>query len=296
MATAAVKKQPPPPPGAPPGGFATGQGASAAAGAAQAVPGTLALVTAAALSKEALDAAVGTAVDALRRFWTQVRLQNEAWLLKTMKDAPQDEVHRAAQDENAREYAFQQKAQVRFKASMARALTETDPKTRNDKVKKAIDAERRYAVQRQREVGRRSVAAVDRAALRKASPQGAFWRIDPTLKTHTPECVALSGKFWPWEALDAHAFWPPLGGGCGCSLYGYKHAVAQGWMKAGKVPDVDDAIRAVGRLRNMHTSEDHDGLELARQRELLAQAGVMLAEAFDDSLRRLVEEELWRSG
>jgi hypothetical protein len=290
-ATAAKKPRAVPPP-PPPSGFATGQGAAAASGAALAVPGALAIAGAGALGKEATDAALDAAVGALRLFWTKARLQNEAWLLRTFKDAPVGDAQRAAADENEREYAFQQKAMVRFKAAMARALTETDPKTRNDKVKKAIAAEHRYAAMRQNEMGRRAVAAVDRAALRRESPQGGFWKLDLTKKTHTPECVAMAGKLWPWEALDRFSFWPPLGGGCGCSLYSYKTAVGSGWMKAGKVPNVEDAVRAVSRLTNLHTSEG-DELELARERALLAHAGVMTAELFDDALRRLVEGELW---
>lgn len=281
---------PPQPPEPPPAGLSTPQGTSAAAAAASTAP-ALAVVGAGAYLGRATDETVDAAVSALRRFWTKVRLRNEEWLRKTFEgNAPSGDIAQAVDDESAREYEFQTKAQVRFKDRMAKALGNPDPKKRAQAVKTAIANERRYAVMRQEEMARRNVAAVDRAALRRASPQGAFWKLDPTKKTHTAECVAMAGKVWPWQALDRWRFWPPLGGGCGCSLYAYKVAVAQGWVRPGRVPNVEDAIRAVGRLTNLHEGDD---LELSRTRYALAEAGVMTRETFDEQIKRLVERELW---
>jgi hypothetical protein len=48
------------------------------------------------------------------------------------------------------------------------------------------------------------------------SPRGGYWILGPT-KTHTPDCVAMSGKNWSWKTLrkinpmNRHT-------GCGCSI------------------------------------------------------------------------------
>lgn len=291
---AAVPQTKPRAPQPPSGGYGTEAGAAAAGTAAASSPAAAAAVGvgAAGLAQAGLTfESLEKALDALRRFWTRTRLQNEAWLLSTMKDhAPLGDLHQAAADENARERTFQAKAHVRFKAAMSRALAEPDQAERARRVKVALDAEKRYARQRQEEMARRAVAAVDRAALRRLSPQGAFWKLDPTKKTHTPECVAMAGKLWPWAALDAHYFWPPVHGGCGCSLHGYHAAVKAGWLKAGRVPNADDAVRAVSRIMGLHAEEG----ELAEVRGKLVELGIMTVGAFDASLVRLVEEELWR--
>lgn len=235
---------------------------------------------------------IDEAVGVLRRFHAKVRVKNEAIVRKTLgARTPKADLAQAMADEAHLAQVFERRSHERFKAQLGRAAGEADHGKRVRMVQTAIAAERRYAVQRQQMVAQRSVAAVDRAALRRESPTGAAWRLDKSVKNHTPECVAMAGKFWPWAALDYHAFWPPVHGGCVCSLEGYGPAVSSGLIKAGQVPDVLDAIRAIQVIRDLHTREG-DELELMRSREALVASGVLTRDQFDQSIVKLVEEAL----
>jgi hypothetical protein len=286
--TAPAPPKPPRPP-------TTGPGAAAATAATTALPPTVAAVAIPAAATAALakaGVAIDAALGALTRFHSRVRLQNEHVIRKTLeKKTPREDVAQVIADEAQLAALFQQRSHERFKARVAAATKEADRAKVKQRVQTAIDAERRYAVQHQEMVAQRAVAAVDRAALRRASPAGAAWLLGPA-KTHTPECVAMAGKLWPWQALDYHAFWPPVHGGCACQLMGIDPALKAGHVSSSAVPDPVDAMRAIQVIRDLHTAENADGLELARYRALLASTGALTEEQFDQSIREKLEEAL----
>lgn len=111
---------------------------------------------------------------------------------------------------------FERKVEERVTRDVLPALELPDAERR-----KALDRiqarEERYTRQRVEAQFIRQAAAVDREYLRRVSPEGAVWKLDPNKKEHTPECVAASRVgFFTWEALAL--MWPPVHAGCGCHL------------------------------------------------------------------------------
>lgn len=83
--------------------------------------------------------------------------------------------------------------------------------------RKALDRERRFNMMRQQAANRRLTLRIEEAQVQAISPEGAYWLIDPALRTHTSDCLAMAGKLWSWEILrrirpsNRHAQ-------CGCRL------------------------------------------------------------------------------
>lgn len=259
----------------------TGTGAAAAQLATQAAPPAVAAAALAVTAKSTLQ----NAVEALGVFFQSARIRNNEWLRATMKAAAPADVAQAIAEETVRQQAYEEKAKIRFRAAMIDALGKGAAAERAAGVRKATAAERRYATMRQEMVAARSVAAVDRVGLRQLSPQGAFWKLGQRA-THTPDCVALSGKVWPWEALDRFRMWPPLHGNCGCTLHSYMFAVAQGWLRPGATMDVETAIRRLVVIQQMREGEE----TLLPMAEALAEQGLVTLENFSRHLAQLVEE------
>ena len=85
-------------------------------------------------------------------------------------------------------------------------------------------------------------AALRREIVRRDSPEGALWVLDPTVKEHTPDCVAIAAVgWWPWEALDR--LHPPVHTGCRCELYSADEAVGLGLVAGYFRGWVDEAIQ-----------------------------------------------------
>jgi hypothetical protein len=191
--------------------------------------------------------AAGSILAALVGFLADQRTQTAEWLRGKLKGRlGKDEVEALIVEEQDREAAFAEGQALRIARDVGTALGIADPKVREQAVRIIMDREERFARWRSVAMAARSFAAVERRRLRRDSPQGAFWELDPTVQEHTPGCLFMGGRFWPWKVLDrVH---PPRHGGCPCRLRGYRDAIAAGLMRAGDVPNVRDAVKAAAPI------------------------------------------------
>lgn len=92
----------------------------------------------------------------------------------------------------------------------------------------------------------RVLAAQAFDAVRSASPDGAYWMLDVTAKTHTRGCIEMSGRNWPWSVLvRVH---PLRHHGCRCALipaspsapWGNRRDAAHILMETERAPRHDD--------------------------------------------------------
>lgn len=239
-------------------------------------------------------------VASLMSFLTLLREANKRWLLGSLgrySSVPAD-IAQVIADEMRFEEAFAQASSDRLAAGLPAALEIADPAQRAAAVRRLLDAEERYAQQRQEAMAARAIAAVTRAQLRRDSPLGAFWRLGRALD-HTSGCVVMAGgdregagKFWPWAVIDrVH---PPRHYGCTSTLHSFGEAIHEGWMRPGDVPDTREAIRAASGV--LMEEWEADALERELElRETLVEAGLVtwdelalrpwegVAEAFTDA-------------
>lgn len=230
-------------------GGATGVAATAAG--ARAVP----IIPAAATR----SAASATILAALIAYLTRRRERNTAWLVEQLPRRPRvqpRDIEEVLAQEVEREHEFQRRAAERMTRDLPIALAipaEAQPDgsppratARERAVRSLFAREERYQRQRSEAMAARAIAAVDRQVLRRESPLGAFWQLDPTVVEHTAGCLVMGGKFWPWAVLDrVH---PPRHHGCPCRLRGYGDAIAAGLITPGAVRDVSAAIRAAAGI------------------------------------------------
>jgi DNA-binding CsgD family transcriptional regulator len=101
------------------------------------------------------------------------------------------------------------------------------PADRDRRVRQVMELERVYLARHIAASGRRLRADREMWSLKLRGERGAVWLIDESLRTHTADCLAMAGKWWPWRVLDQinpgnrHA-------GCGCRLVGREIADARG--------------------------------------------------------------------
>jgi hypothetical protein len=209
-----------------------------------------ALVGAASLPAATAGAIAEAVERALDGFWMQqlaiARREARERIAAARPDWTDAMVDAAAREELAYEDAFRRKSRARWARELPRVMAIPDAAERRRAVEAFLARERRYSEQRYRAIVRRVAARVERERVRDASPLGAYWTMDPRLRTHTPGCVALAGHFWPWSVIDrVH---PPLHANCGCRLWSLDEAVRRGWMRADQVPDEADAVRRAREL------------------------------------------------
>lgn len=179
---------------------------------------------------------------------------------------PQQDILDVIAEETARGAEFRRRVLDRVRRDAARALHLPDGK-REKAIEGLLNREKVYARQRSEAMAVRAFSAVDRQVLRglPAPPggyAGAFWKLDPTVSQHTPDCVAMGGRFWPWEALAVLC--PPTHPGCRCSLKSWDEAVSAGWLSPGRhrwLPITDMVRKAHAALALLHEGEERDLLE-----------------------------------
>lgn len=236
-----------------------------------------------ALSQTAQTAATAAILAALVRFYVRQQQAAVAWMTPRLArpGVTADDITRVLGEEQQRERDFAAKQTARLAGRLAIALREPDRARREQLVRGIMAREQQYARQRSEAQAVRAFAAVDRVVLRTESPAGAFWRLDPTVKEHTPGCLKLGGKFWPWQVLDrVH---PPRHAGCPCRLLGFSEAVAEGLMRPQDVQDVAKAVAAAAAvvMEGVLVLDDpRDALGL------LSEAGVLDHETAEMMLRR----------
>lgn len=246
----------------------------------------------------ARTAAAATILAALVAFLTAERARARPWLTEQLRrrqpSVALDDVAAIVAEEEQRAIEFERRAAERFSRGLTAALAIPDPVKRDAAVRGLTQREQTYVRQREEAMAARAFAAVDRVVLRGESPQGAFWRLDPTVIEHTAGCLVMGGKFWPWKVLDrVH---PPRHPGCPCRLLGFGTAIADGWMGPGDVPDVKTAVRRAAHvvMEGALILEPADALgllveaygspETALLRQSLLARGLTTAEAFDAAL------------
>lgn len=233
-----------------PTGVAAGVAVGSAAGAAiTLVPAVPAIAAAQAVSEVAVTAAFVA-------FLASMRADQEVWIRERLDRVPmgQQEKLEVVGFEAERQTAYERRVWARVARDAATVETITEPKKRARAVRGLVDRERRFAKMRSESMAIRVAAAQDRAVLQQESPEGAFWRLDPNVKRHTRDCVAMAGKFWPWQVL--RAFHPPTHAGCQCSLHSKLVAMKRGWMTAADVMDLETARVLAAKAKAMLDDEE----------------------------------------
>jgi hypothetical protein len=184
-------------------------------------------------------------------------------------------------EEMRREDAFARASGERVAGALPQATAIADPRRRDAAIAAILDRERQYAVQRQNAMASRALNATDRVVLRVASPQGAFWKLDPTVIEHTRGCLIMGGKFWHWPVLDrVH---PPRHQGCPCRLVSYGDAIADGLMSVSDVRDLRTETAAASDV--VMELDDAERIMAAfaldELREALISKGMTTPEQFD---------------
>lgn len=155
----------------------------------------------------------------LRRLFARHRAESADWLeaqlAKLFPDVDPTLLRQIVERELDLEKRFQQKALKRVQAAHAAAGALPTPAQQAAALKAAMNKEKQYAALRQKAMLARAKAAVETAKVKEQSPGGAKWMLGDR-KNHTPGCVALSGKPWPWSVLEQIP--PPVHAGCGCWL------------------------------------------------------------------------------
>jgi hypothetical protein len=136
---------------------------------------------------------------------------------------------------------FMRKMSRRVKRDLPEALKIEEGAKRREAIQKIVERERRYIQMRREALSGRLAGFADMKRLQEASPQGAYWQLSNTVRTHTPDCIAMSGKVWPWPVL--RKWHPPLHAGCPCRLLGIEEAKARGLVRGDQLPDAADAMR-----------------------------------------------------
>lgn len=174
--------------------------------------------------------------------------------LSRQRDMSDEQLAAIRDAERDRETQFWDMSVKRLGRDIARAFRITDPAERRRQLLATLDRERRYMRQRQQAVLQRGDAQVEFDAVRAASPEGALWVLDPKVKEHTPECVALAGKFWPWSVLEKMK--PPLHPGCPCRLMSWRDAWDRGLLGGDAVPKSRKiALQRARRLKQRFPKE-----------------------------------------
>lgn len=260
------------------GGAALAPGAAAALGTGIGAAGTAVLVRAGANPsatkiQDAVLAILGTTLVVLEaRLRAQLRDILESRF-------PEEDLGPIFAEEQRRADVFRERAEGRVRAGLRRALalpgrdeevdrlqrevdrleklTKPDPERlqsaqwaldrarridgpRERAVRGLLSLEQRYTSQHASAVMARGVAHGERLTLRRNSPTGAFWLLDPFVQEHTAGCIIMGDKFWPWIILDrVH---PPRHAACPCRLISYAQALTEGRLSPDRVPTERQAV------------------------------------------------------
>ena len=158
-----------------------------------------------------------------------------------MPDAPMDEIDELVEQERAFQAEFMRKLRARVSRDLPTALRTGDAAARRAAVQKIVERERRFIRMRREAMNARLRAASEQRKIREVSPQGALWVLSDSVRNHTPDCLAMAGKVWPWSVL--RLYHPPMHHGCPCKLVGIQDAIRRGLMRPNQVPEAGDALR-----------------------------------------------------
>lgn len=272
---------PPPLPPAPPlaRSAATGVGVGAAVGATTFLGGSAAAMFGITATAEAagglIEGTIKALLATLRRI-AALRLARQRQALQKEGYEP-DRIDAALALERKLEREFQRRSAERVRAGLTVAAQAPDASARAAGAESTIRREQNYSRQRAIASGQRVFASIAQQSLEEQSPLGAFWKLGIAAE-HTPDCVAMAGKFWPWEVL--RRIHPLLHVGCKCRLYSYGEAIAAGWMTPADVMDLEAAqklaLPVIEWVERHHLSETEALAELLIREELAKVPGADL--------------------
>lgn len=170
--------------------------------------------------------------------------------------ASRDEVSAHARHEVAYETEFRRRQAVRVRSSLPKALAIADPAERLRRVDAILKRERDISSAREEAVAARASGRADALTVRDLEPDGPFWVLGRRAN-HTPDCVALAGRAWPWQVLTEFRMIPPVHTGCGCRLLTRAEAVLEGLATTlPVVVPIAEARRLVAAAVRLHP-HDH---------------------------------------
>ena len=284
-------------------------GAAAQTGGAAATPGVAAFAAVPVIPVAAGALTTAATVKLIKQAFSgfQVRRSDDifdmlaALMLERYPDRPQGERLATIDEEQRREVVFRMRSLDRLEKGLRKALQEPDEVKRQAAVERVLRAEERYTLAREEAVVERAIASQERNLLRELSPSGAFWALSPFVVQHTPDCVAMSGKWWSWAVLDkVH---PPLHHGCPCALFGLDEARERGLVPREFTPSDSDAmhlLRARGLLKDYpelrdqlsealqeasYREAEHPRDRLGRWRKMVRGFGSKMPVQYDQNLR-----------
>lgn len=196
----------------------------------------------------AVAGAAATILALLSAFMVKAGEADNAFVLGSIakRTTEPSDIETVMAEEAVRGDRFRQLAAQRLQRDLPIALAIPVSDQREAALRGILQREQVYQRFRSEAMAARSFAAVDRLVLRRESPTGAFWKLDPDVQEHTAGCLILGGRFWPWRVLDrVH---PPRHPGCPCRLMGYAEAIAAHLMAATDVMDELDAVRAAAAV------------------------------------------------
>jgi hypothetical protein len=167
-----------------------------------------------------------------RRLTAAARRFNVQALKALHPDLHGDRLYEAVGREEFRDFNFYEAMRTRIARGIARidqdaTLSRTERWERLDKLEAQ---ERRYLEQHIEMASWRMAREEEMAQVQRASPEGGFWLLDESKKTHTEDCLAMEGRVWSWDTLrevnpaNRHP-------GCGCRIITPDHA-----RRLGKTP------------------------------------------------------------
>jgi hypothetical protein len=185
--------------GAPAGGFVVGGAAD--------LTGTSAAYAAAAVAGAAGEAAVARGaraiIDAFRRFLRKRGNDDVLFYVATLQRAVDageitgSDLADLRQEELERERQFQAKALLRWQKMIPQLLATPTPEARAEVVGRFQAQERRILDMRRKAMTERAHGAIERMVLRRLSPRGAYWKLDPHVREHTLDCLAMGRSSGP---------------------------------------------------------------------------------------------------
>lgn len=179
---------------------------------------------------------------------------------------PKNELQEVLDREYQYEAEYLRKLDERLRRDLPNILALKEDGQRQDELEKLIKREERIALLREAAMLDRVYGHATAKLLEHQSPEGAMWMLGPA-KEHTLECVALAGKWFPWEFLNEHT--PPIHYGCKCFLVPLEEAKAEGLITPELIPDPKVALE--------------------RGRKLLDDAHSLMNEADEGEMSALVE-------
>lgn len=217
-------------------------------------------------------------VSSIEAILAAIALRRTALIEAEAKRAfPATDISEALAEEARREVVFRKRVADRTRTGMELALKATDPSARAAAIQNVLKREQRFAEMRSVASAERVLASAELQDLRTRSPQGALWQLGPR-RTHTEDCVVMSGRFWPWSVLnEVH---PLLHVGCGCFLVSLGEAISQGKISAADIPSKSEALRMAApvirhvREEAAEAKRKYSSLEESALSELLARRGL----------------------